>query len=73
MTAAFPVPRTCWSKMGRLGQKTHAGYYDYLPGDRTPRPSPIVAEILAEYPQEYGIKPRSITSEEIVERCFLAS
>ena len=59
-------------EMGRLGQKTHAGYYDYLPGDRTPRPSPIVAEILAEVSQEYGIKPRSITSEEIVERCFLA-
>jgi 3-hydroxyacyl-CoA dehydrogenase len=34
-------------EMGRLGQKTQAGYYDYLPGDRTPRPSPIVAEILA--------------------------
>jgi 3-hydroxyacyl-CoA dehydrogenase len=59
-------------EMGRLGQKTQAGYYDYLPGDRTPRPSPVVAEILAKVSQEYGIKPRSISSEEIVERCFLA-
>ena len=59
-------------EMGRLGQKTQAGYYDYLPGDRTPRPSPIVAEILAKVAQEYGIKPRTFTHEEIVERCFLA-
>jgi 3-hydroxyacyl-CoA dehydrogenase len=59
-------------EMGRLGQKTQAGYYDYLPGDRTPRPSPIVAEILAKVSQQYGFKPRSISSEEIVERCFLA-
>jgi len=59
-------------EMGRLGQKTQAGYYDYLPGDRTPRPSPIVADILAKVSREYGIKPRSISNEEIVERCFLA-
>ena len=59
-------------EMGRLGQKTQAGYYDYLPGDRTPRPSPIVAEILAGVSRQYGFKPRSFTDEEIVERCFLS-
>jgi 3-hydroxyacyl-CoA dehydrogenase len=31
---------------GRKGQKTGAGWYDYAPGDRTPRPSPKVAELL---------------------------
>ncbi len=32
---------------GRLGQKTGGGWYDYAPGDRTPRPSAAAAEILA--------------------------
>ena len=59
-------------EMGRLGQKTAAGYYDYSPGDRTPRPSPLVAEILANVSGEYGITRRAISAAEIVERCFLA-
>ncbi len=59
-------------EMGRFGQKTHAGYYDYAPGDRTPRPSPVVASIIEKVSHEYGIKRRSFTDEEIVERCFLA-
>jgi 3-hydroxyacyl-CoA dehydrogenase len=59
-------------EMGRLGQKTQAGYYDYAPGDRTPRPSPAVAEIIEKVSKECGISRRPFTDEEIVERCFLA-
>ena len=59
-------------EMGRMGQKTQAGYYDYAPGDRTPRPSPVVAEIIEKVSKEYGIARRTFTDEEIVERCFLA-
>jgi 3-hydroxyacyl-CoA dehydrogenase len=59
-------------EMGRLGQKTNAGYYDYAPGDRTPRPSPVVKEIIEKASKEYGITRRAFTDEEIVERCFLA-
>jgi 3-hydroxyacyl-CoA dehydrogenase len=59
-------------EMGRMGQKTQAGYYDYAPADRTPRPSPAVAEIIEKVSQEYGIVRRKFTDEEIVERCFLA-
>jgi 3-hydroxyacyl-CoA dehydrogenase len=59
-------------EMGRMGQKTQAGYYDYAPGDRTPRPSPIVKEIIEKVSKEYGITRRAFTDEEIVERCFLA-
>jgi 3-hydroxyacyl-CoA dehydrogenase len=59
-------------EMGRLGQKTQAGYYDYAPGDRTPRPSPVVAEIIERVSEEYGIQRRQFSDEEIVERCFLA-
>jgi len=57
---------------GRLGQKTQAGYYDYAPGDRTPRPSPVVAEIIEKVSKEYGIVRRKFSDDEIVERCFLA-
>jgi 3-hydroxyacyl-CoA dehydrogenase len=59
-------------EMGRLGQKTQAGYYDYAPGDRTPRPSPVVKEIIEKVSAEYGLQRRSFSDEEIVERCFLA-
>jgi len=34
--------------MGRLGQKSNGGWYDYRPGERAPRPSDIVAAIIAE-------------------------
>jgi 3-hydroxyacyl-CoA dehydrogenase len=59
-------------EMGRMGQKTQAGFYDYAPGDRTPRPSPIVQEIIEKVSKEYGIERRKFTDDEIVERCFLA-
>lgn len=32
---------------GRKGQKTGGGWYDYAPGDRSPRPSQAVARLLA--------------------------
>jgi 3-hydroxyacyl-CoA dehydrogenase len=59
-------------EMGRMGQKTQAGYYDYAPGDRTPRPSPVVTELIEKVSKNYGIVRRKFTDEEIVERCFLA-
>ena len=34
-------------RAGRKGQKSGGGWYDYAPGDRTPMPSPAVAELLA--------------------------
>jgi 3-hydroxyacyl-CoA dehydrogenase len=56
---------------GRLGQKTNGGWYDYVPGDRTPKPSPVVQEILAKVAKEVGFKQRTFTDQEIVERCLL--
>ena len=72
MTDASRAPTDILVEMGRLGQKTQAGYYDYAPGDRTPRPSPVVEEIIEKVSKEYGIERRKFTDEEIVERCFLA-
>ncbi|MFN3525074.1 MAG: FAD-dependent oxidoreductase [Paracoccus sp. (in: a-proteobacteria)] len=34
-------------RAGRKGQKTGGGWYDYAPGDRTPRPADAVAGLLA--------------------------
>ncbi|MET0343024.1 MAG: 3-hydroxyacyl-CoA dehydrogenase NAD-binding domain-containing protein [Polyangiales bacterium] len=56
---------------GRLGQKTGGGYYDYAPGDRTPRPSPVVQEIIDKVAKESGFAQRTYTDEEIVQRVLL--
>ena len=57
-------------EMGRLGQKTGAGVYDYEPGNRMPIPSPITAELIAEAAKKFDIEQREISDEEIIERCF---
>jgi len=59
-------------EMGRLGQKTGAGVYDYEPGDRTPKPSSITEKLLAEAAEKFNIKQRKISEEEIIERCFFS-
>jgi 3-hydroxyacyl-CoA dehydrogenase len=59
-------------ELGRLGQKTQGGYYDYARGDRTPRPSPVVRELIEKVSKELNVPRRSFTDQEIVERCFLA-
>jgi 3-hydroxyacyl-CoA dehydrogenase len=59
-------------ELGRFGQKAGAGWYDYVAGDRTPRNSPVVRELIAAYQVESGIAPRVIADEEIVERLVFA-
>lgn len=52
---------------GRWGQKKQAGYYDY-DAKRKPTPSPIVAEIVADFRRKAGIVPRQIADKEIMVR-----
>jgi 3-hydroxyacyl-CoA dehydrogenase len=59
-------------EMDRLGQKTGAGIYDYKPGDRTPHPSNITQKLIEEAAEKFGITRRTISNEEIIERCFFA-
>ncbi|MGI9231986.1 MAG: 3-hydroxyacyl-CoA dehydrogenase NAD-binding domain-containing protein [Woeseiaceae bacterium] len=59
-------------EMGRLGQKTGAGVYDYKPGDRTPIPSPVTKKILEEAAEKFDLKYRDISDEEVIERCFFS-
>jgi 3-hydroxyacyl-CoA dehydrogenase len=63
----------CLVEKNRLGQKTSAGWYNYKEGDRTPYPAPEVDKVIAEIQQELGIKPRSFTDEEILQRILFAS
>ena len=59
-------------EMGRYGQKTGAGWYDYQPGRRDAIPSPAVDEMIAKHRAELGITPRKIGDEEIVQRLVCA-
>uniref|UniRef100_A0A674AIL3 Peroxisomal bifunctional enzyme n=1 Tax=Salmo trutta TaxID=8032 RepID=A0A674AIL3_SALTR len=58
---------------GRLGQKTGKGWYQYDgPGGRVARSDPWVDIFLETYRAEHGLVARSITPEEILERCLYA-
>jgi 3-hydroxyacyl-CoA dehydrogenase len=60
-------------EMGRLGQKTGAGWFRYEKGDRTPHPDPEVARLIKEKAAEMGVEQRSFTDEEILRRLLFAS
>jgi 3-hydroxyacyl-CoA dehydrogenase len=59
-------------EMGRFGQKTGAGWYDYQAGKRDAIPSPLVEQMIVDYRKEQGITPRKISDEEIVQRLVFA-
>jgi 3-hydroxyacyl-CoA dehydrogenase len=58
--------------MGRLGQKTAGGWYDYPDGPREPVPSPAASHLIAEHRVELGVVPREINDAEIVDRLVYA-
>jgi 3-hydroxyacyl-CoA dehydrogenase len=53
---------------GRFGQKTGAGWYDYIPGKRDAIPNAEVVTMIEEHRKSLGITPRKISDEEIVQR-----
>jgi 3-hydroxyacyl-CoA dehydrogenase len=57
-------------ELGRFGQKTGAGWYDYKPGDRAPNPSQLVDKIVLEESAKLGLTRRKIADEEIVQRAL---
>jgi len=59
-------------ELGRFGQKTGAGWYDYKAGDRTAYPSLLVNEMIEKYSKDIGVTRRAISDEEIVERLLYA-
>jgi len=57
-------------ELGRRGQKTAAGYYDY-DEKRMPTPAAVTAELFAEVARAQGITQVDISDEEILDRCLL--
>jgi 3-hydroxyacyl-CoA dehydrogenase len=60
------------SQLGRLGQKTGGGWYDYPEGPRRPAPSAVVDELITSHRAEIGVSPRQIDDGEIVDRLVYA-
>jgi 3-hydroxyacyl-CoA dehydrogenase len=59
-------------ELGRFGQKTGAGWYDYQAGKRDAIPSALVNKMIEDHRKELGITPRKIDDEEIVQRLVFA-
>ncbi len=57
---------------GRFGQKTGAGWYDYVPGKRDAIPNAEVVKMIEDHRAAQGITPRKISDEEIVQRLVYA-
>ena len=53
---------------GRFGQKTGAGWYDYVAGKRDAIPNAEVVKMIEDHRAALGITPRKISDEEIVQR-----
>ncbi|HRH86745.1 MAG TPA: 3-hydroxyacyl-CoA dehydrogenase NAD-binding domain-containing protein [Rubrivivax sp.] len=59
-------------EVGRYGQKTQAGWYDYQAGKRDAIPSKVVADMIDKHRASLGITPRKIGDDEIVQRLVYA-
>lgn len=59
-------------EMGRYGQKTSAGWYDYQVGDRTAHSSERVNQLIRDHSAEVGTLRRDITDQEITQRLIFA-
>jgi len=59
-------------EMGRFGQKTSAGWYDYKEGDRKAYPSAVVNEMIVKHSADIGVERRQVSEQEIVERLVYA-
>ncbi len=57
-------------EMGRYGQKTRKGWYNYEEGSRIPMPDPEVVDLVVRTSRELKIDRREISDEEILQRCI---
>ncbi len=68
-TSKSSTPREILCEMDRRGQKTGAGFYDY-DENRNAKPSAITEKIILDLAAKQGITRRSISDQEILERCI---
>ena len=57
-------------EMGRLGQKSGAGFYKYDPATRARMSDPEVEQLIRSEAAKLGIEQRQFSDAEILERCF---
>ena len=57
-------------ELGRFGQKTAGGYYDYKEGDRTPIPNPEVQAIIEQVSKDKNITRTDFDDDEIIKRAL---
>jgi 3-hydroxyacyl-CoA dehydrogenase len=60
-------------ELGRRGQKTGSGYYDYDPQTRQRSIAPAVHALVVEFAAKSDRPQREITDQEILERCLYSS
>lgn len=56
-------------EVGRFGQKTGAGFYDY-DAERRATPSPVAERIILDLSTQQGMARRPIADQEVLERCL---
>ena len=59
-------------ELGRFGQKSGQGYYQYAPGSRQAEHDPLVDDLVQRESERLGYQRRNVGAEEILERCLLA-
>ena len=59
-------------EMGRHGQKTGAGWYKYVAGDRTPHPDPEIEELILASAAAAGVTRHDFSDDAILQRCMFA-
>ena len=59
-------------ELGRFGQKSSAGWYDYKEGDRKAYPSDVVNDMIVQHSADIGVERRAVGEQEIVERLVYA-
>ena len=59
-------------EMGRLGQKSGAGFYSYDAETRKKSSDPIVHEVIEREAKEHGVERRAIEADEIIDRLIYA-
>ncbi len=68
-TSKSSTIREILCEMDRRGQKTGAGFYDYDEA-RNAKPSPLVEKIILDFAAKKGVNRRTISDEEILQRCI---
>jgi 3-hydroxyacyl-CoA dehydrogenase len=63
--------RSALCAIGRLGQKSGGGFYDY-DADRKAAPSPVAEEVILNASRRAGIGRREVPTTEILERCLFS-